>query len=171
MTAEQGQGTGSGRMPALNIERIYNTTIPADELARAPRRPSAPQGPHGQTRAHQWPSADCGRAIVTRTRRATADRSSTSAVSSTVVFRCRSGAVDTVAVPGRTPCLSVHIRLVAMDHRTAHAAGPHPAGRHRSDGTALSHRLGYPDVSYFIKRFRADHGMTPAQWRHAAPSA
>ena len=35
---------------------------------------------------------------------------------------------------------------------------------------ALSHRVGYPDVSYFIKRFRADHGMTPAQWRHAAPS-
>ena len=34
---------------------------------------------------------------------------------------------------------------------------------------ALSHRVGYPDVSYFIKRFRADHGMTPAQWRHAAP--
>jgi AraC family transcriptional regulator, transcriptional activator of pobA len=34
---------------------------------------------------------------------------------------------------------------------------------------ALSHRVGYPDASYFIKRFRADHGMTPAQWRHAAP--
>jgi AraC family transcriptional activator of pobA len=33
---------------------------------------------------------------------------------------------------------------------------------------ALSHRVGYPDVSYFIKRFRADHGMTPAQWRNAA---
>jgi AraC family transcriptional regulator, transcriptional activator of pobA len=35
---------------------------------------------------------------------------------------------------------------------------------------ALSHRVGYPDVSYFIKRFRAHHDMTPAQWRHAAPS-
>src|ERR687889_750378 len=34
---------------------------------------------------------------------------------------------------------------------------------------ALARRVGYPDVSYFIKRFRADHGMTPAQWRHAAP--
>jgi AraC-like DNA-binding protein len=34
---------------------------------------------------------------------------------------------------------------------------------------ALSHRVGYPDVSYFIKRFRTDHGMTPAQWRHAVP--
>jgi AraC-like DNA-binding protein len=34
---------------------------------------------------------------------------------------------------------------------------------------ALSHRVGYPDAGYFIKRFRADHGMTPAQWRHAAP--
>jgi AraC-like DNA-binding protein len=34
---------------------------------------------------------------------------------------------------------------------------------------ALSHRVGYPDVGYFIKRFRADHGMTPARWRHAAP--
>ncbi len=30
---------------------------------------------------------------------------------------------------------------------------------------AISHRVGYPDVSYFIKRFRADHQVTPAQWR------
>jgi hypothetical protein len=35
MTAQQGQGTGGGRVPAMNIERIYSTTIPADELARA----------------------------------------------------------------------------------------------------------------------------------------
>jgi hypothetical protein len=35
MTAEQGQGTGGRRVPALNIERIYSTTIPADELAQA----------------------------------------------------------------------------------------------------------------------------------------
>jgi AraC family transcriptional activator of pobA len=34
---------------------------------------------------------------------------------------------------------------------------------------ALSHRVGYPDAGYFIKRFRADHGMPPAQRRHAAP--
>ncbi|HET6532388.1 MAG TPA: AraC family transcriptional regulator [Actinoplanes sp.] len=34
---------------------------------------------------------------------------------------------------------------------------------------ALSRRVGYPDVSYFIKRFRAGHGMTPMQWRNAAP--
>jgi hypothetical protein len=33
MAAEQ--GTGVGRAPALNIERIYRTTVPADELARA----------------------------------------------------------------------------------------------------------------------------------------
>jgi AraC family transcriptional regulator, transcriptional activator of pobA len=33
---------------------------------------------------------------------------------------------------------------------------------------AISRRVGYPDVSYFIKRFRADHEVTPAQWRHAA---
>ena len=33
MTEEQGKGTGAGR-PALNIERIYSTTIPAEELAR-----------------------------------------------------------------------------------------------------------------------------------------
>jgi AraC-like DNA-binding protein len=32
---------------------------------------------------------------------------------------------------------------------------------------ALSHRVGHPDVSYFIKRFRAAHGMTPARWRAA----
>jgi AraC family transcriptional regulator, transcriptional activator of pobA len=30
---------------------------------------------------------------------------------------------------------------------------------------AISRRVGYPDVSYFIKRFRADHQVTPAQWR------
>jgi hypothetical protein len=33
MTEEQGRGTGAGR-PALNIERIYSTTVPAEELAR-----------------------------------------------------------------------------------------------------------------------------------------
>jgi AraC-like DNA-binding protein len=32
---------------------------------------------------------------------------------------------------------------------------------------AISHRVGYPDVSYFIKRFRAEHEATPAQWRDA----
>ncbi|GIE99702.1 hypothetical protein Ari01nite_71670 [Paractinoplanes rishiriensis] len=30
---------------------------------------------------------------------------------------------------------------------------------------AISRRVGYPDVSYFIKRFRAGHEITPAQWR------
>jgi len=30
----QGSGAGAGR-PALNIERIYSTTVPAEELARA----------------------------------------------------------------------------------------------------------------------------------------
>jgi AraC-like DNA-binding protein len=33
---------------------------------------------------------------------------------------------------------------------------------------AISRRVGYPGVSYFIKRFRADHEMTPAQWRAAS---
>src|SRR5215218_1165951 len=33
MTEEQGKSTGAGR-PALNIERIYQTTVPADELAK-----------------------------------------------------------------------------------------------------------------------------------------
>src|SRR4029450_1877129 len=33
MAEEQGRGTGAGR-PALNIERIYSTTVPAEELAR-----------------------------------------------------------------------------------------------------------------------------------------
>ncbi|MBQ1024884.1 AraC family transcriptional regulator [Micromonospora sp. C95] len=31
----------------------------------------------------------------------------------------------------------------------------------------ISRRIGYSDVSYFIKRFRAEHGVTPSQWRHA----
>jgi hypothetical protein len=35
MAAEQGQDTAAGKVPALNIERIYGTTVPAGELARA----------------------------------------------------------------------------------------------------------------------------------------
>ena len=35
MTAEQGKGMGTGRVPGLNTERIYSTTIPAEELAQA----------------------------------------------------------------------------------------------------------------------------------------
>ena len=34
---------------------------------------------------------------------------------------------------------------------------------------AISRRVGYPDVGYFIKRFRAEHGTTPARWRTARP--
>jgi AraC family transcriptional activator of pobA len=36
---------------------------------------------------------------------------------------------------------------------------------------AISHRVGCPDVSYFIKRFRAEHQVTPVQWRQAAAPA
>ena len=35
MSAEQGKGTKAGRAPALNTERIYSTTVPAEDLARA----------------------------------------------------------------------------------------------------------------------------------------
>jgi len=35
MTAEQRGGMGDGRGPAINVERIYRTTVPAEELARA----------------------------------------------------------------------------------------------------------------------------------------
>jgi hypothetical protein len=35
MAAEQGGVTRTGRVPALNTERIYSTTVPAEELARA----------------------------------------------------------------------------------------------------------------------------------------
>jgi hypothetical protein len=35
MAAEHGKDAPVGKMPALNIERIYSTTVPADELARA----------------------------------------------------------------------------------------------------------------------------------------
>ena len=35
MTAVQGSDTPVGGVPALNVERIYSTTVPADELARA----------------------------------------------------------------------------------------------------------------------------------------
>jgi hypothetical protein len=35
MDAERGKDTRADGVPALNIERIYSTTVPADELARA----------------------------------------------------------------------------------------------------------------------------------------
>ncbi len=35
MATEQGKDTPADKVPALNIERIYSTTVPADELARA----------------------------------------------------------------------------------------------------------------------------------------
>ncbi len=35
MAAEQGKDTRTGRVPGLNTERVYTTTIPAEELARA----------------------------------------------------------------------------------------------------------------------------------------
>jgi len=35
MTADQGKDTRPPGVPALNIERIYSTTVPADDLARA----------------------------------------------------------------------------------------------------------------------------------------
>lgn len=35
---------------------------------------------------------------------------------------------------------------------------------------AVAARVGYRDVSYFIKRFRHDHGLAPLQWRRAGRS-
>src|SRR5204862_440783 len=35
MAAEQGKETRTGQWPALNVERVYSTTVPAEELARA----------------------------------------------------------------------------------------------------------------------------------------
>ena len=35
MTAVQGKDTRVGGLPAMNMERIYSTTVPADELAEA----------------------------------------------------------------------------------------------------------------------------------------
>jgi hypothetical protein len=35
MAAEQGKEARTGQWPALNIERIYTTTVPAEELAQA----------------------------------------------------------------------------------------------------------------------------------------
>ena len=35
MAAEHGKDTRAGGVPALKIERIYSTTVPAEELARA----------------------------------------------------------------------------------------------------------------------------------------
>jgi hypothetical protein len=35
MAIEQVKDTAGGKVPALNIERVYSTTVPADELAQA----------------------------------------------------------------------------------------------------------------------------------------
>jgi hypothetical protein len=35
MAAEQGKETRTGQWPALNVERVYSTTVPVDELAKA----------------------------------------------------------------------------------------------------------------------------------------
>ena len=35
MAAEQGKEARTGQWPALNVERVYSTTVPADELAGA----------------------------------------------------------------------------------------------------------------------------------------
>jgi len=35
MAAEQGKDKQAGGAPALNVERVYSTTVPADELAKA----------------------------------------------------------------------------------------------------------------------------------------
>ena len=35
MAGEQGTGKVAGKVPAMNIEQIYRTTVPADELAQA----------------------------------------------------------------------------------------------------------------------------------------
>jgi hypothetical protein len=35
MAAEQGKETRTGQWPALNVERVYTTTVPADEFAKA----------------------------------------------------------------------------------------------------------------------------------------
>jgi hypothetical protein len=35
MAADQGKETRTGQWPALNVERVYSTAVPAEELARA----------------------------------------------------------------------------------------------------------------------------------------
>jgi AraC-like DNA-binding protein len=35
---------------------------------------------------------------------------------------------------------------------------------------AVARRVGYPDVSYFIRRFHREHGTTPLPWRRASRS-
>ena len=71
MDAEQGKDMRTGGVPALNIERIYSTTVPAEELARAladhfragvrgtglPRQ----RGPHGDAGTQGEPVAPSAR--------------------------------------------------------------------------------------------------------------
>ena len=44
MAAEQGRDIGTGRVPGLNTERIYTTTVPPEELAQALADHSRAQG-------------------------------------------------------------------------------------------------------------------------------
>ena len=65
MAADHGNDTRTGRMPALNTERVYTTTIPPEELARAladhfragVRGTGLPhqRGPHGDAGAQAGP--------------------------------------------------------------------------------------------------------------------
>ena len=65
MAAEQGKDTRTGEVPALNIKRIYRTTVPADELARALAVVFAPG--EGQVSiglgGHEWVDAAVSGAI------------------------------------------------------------------------------------------------------------
>jgi hypothetical protein len=60
MAADHGNDTRTGRMPALNTERVYTTTIPAEELARA-GGPLPRAGVRGTGLSHQrGPHGDAG---------------------------------------------------------------------------------------------------------------
>jgi hypothetical protein len=72
MDAEQGKDMRTGGVPALNIERIYSTTVPAEGLARALADHFRAQefeaqvfrasgGPHGDAGAQGEPVAPSAR--------------------------------------------------------------------------------------------------------------
>ena len=55
MDAEKGKDLRTGGMPALNIERIYSTTVPAEELAGSSNPVRCPRTEHaGEAAPGRW---------------------------------------------------------------------------------------------------------------------
>ncbi|NMO88470.1 AraC family transcriptional regulator [Actinomycetospora sp. TBRC 11914] len=89
-------------------------------------------------------------------------------------FREPITARDVAAAVGRSPG---HVTTVVR-RRTGRTVGRWVTERRLQEArrllagtdltvTAIAHRVGYRDPGYFIRRFRAAHGLAPQEWRRA----